>query len=133
VTRTFADAYYFIALLNRRDKAHASAVAAASSLTGDIVTSDWVLVEVADALSHPMHRSRVVRFLDDLRQSSRVEIVPAGKEVLDLGWKLYSERPDKDWSLTDCISFVVMQERGIIKALTGDHHFEQAGFQALLK
>jgi uncharacterized protein len=133
VTRTFADAYYFIALLNRRDKAHASAVTAASSLTGDIVTSDWVLVEVADALSHPMHRSRVVRFLDELRESSRVEIVPASRELLYAGWKLYSERPDKDWSLTDCISFVVMQERGITEALTGDHHFEQAGFNALLR
>jgi predicted nucleic acid-binding protein len=49
------------------------------------------------------------------------------------GIQLYDSRPDKQWSLTDCISFVVMQDRGIVEALTGDHHFEQAGFTALLK
>jgi len=47
--------------------------------------------------------------------------------------ELYAERPDKGWSLTDCISFVVMRQQGITQALTGDHHFEQAGFTALLK
>jgi hypothetical protein len=47
--------------------------------------------------------------------------------------ELYAERPDKGWSLTDCIFFVVMRQQGIIQALTGDHHFEQAGFSALLK
>jgi predicted nucleic acid-binding protein len=47
--------------------------------------------------------------------------------------ELYAERPDKDWSLTDCISFVVMRHQGVTQALTGDHHFEQAGFTALLK
>ena len=51
----------------------------------------------------------------------------------DEGVRLYVARPDKDWSLTDCISFVVMRERGITEALTGDRHFEQAGFVALLK
>jgi hypothetical protein len=59
--------------------------------------------------------------------------VPASRELFDSGWALYQDRPDKDWSLTDCISFVAMRERGIIEALTGDHHFEQAGFRALLK
>ena len=52
---------------------------------------------------------------------------------MDAGLALYANRTDKDWSLTDCISFVVMNERGITDALTGDHHFEQAGFAALLK
>jgi len=47
--------------------------------------------------------------------------------------RMYQRRPDKNWSLTDCISFVVMQDHGITEALTGDHHFEQAGFVALLK
>jgi predicted nucleic acid-binding protein len=62
-----------------------------------------------------------------------VEIEPASRALFDAGWKLYCERPDKDWSLTDCISFVVMHDRGIVDALTGDHHFEQAGFCALLR
>jgi predicted nucleic acid-binding protein len=51
--------------------------------------------------------------------------------IFELGLKLYSERSDKDWSLTDCISFEVMREQGLKEALTGDHHFKQAGYQAL--
>ncbi|MFH1288868.1 MAG: hypothetical protein ABII25_09280 [bacterium] len=49
------------------------------------------------------------------------------------GWKLYKERPDKAWSLTDCFSIVVMEKEGLVKALTNDKHFEQAGFQAVLR
>lgn len=62
-----------------------------------------------------------------------VRIVPAGRSLMSRGWELYSQRLDKEWSLTDCISFVIMEDRGIKDALTGDHHFEQAGFRALLK
>ena len=59
--------------------------------------------------------------------------MPASHSLFQEGVQLYNARPDKDWSLTDCISFVVMQEHGLTDALTGDHHFEQAGFTALLK
>lgn len=74
-----------------------------------------------------------VVFLDGFRKSPKVEVTPATRELFESGWNLYAARPDKDWSLTDCISFVVMQERGITDALTGDHHFEQAGFKPLLR
>jgi predicted nucleic acid-binding protein len=60
-------------------------------------------------------------------------IVETSGKLFRTGVAFYSRRPDKDWSLTDCISFVVMRDRGITEALTGDHHFEQAGFKALLK
>jgi predicted nucleic acid-binding protein len=92
-----------------------------------------VLAETADALSDSVNRSSCTAFIDDLRRSPHVEIEPASRESFDAGWDLYRKRPDKDWSLTDCISFVTMQGRGIVEALTGDHHFEQAGFRALLK
>jgi predicted nucleic acid-binding protein len=62
-----------------------------------------------------------------------VEIVPATMEWFERGMELYEGRPDKEWSLTDCISFAVMTERGVSDALTNDHHFEQAGFRILLK
>ena len=68
-----------------------------------------------------------------LRENERVTIVPMGQELFDRGIELYGERLDKEWSITDCISFIVMREQGITDALTGDHHFEQAGFKALLK
>jgi hypothetical protein len=60
-------------------------------------------------------------------------MIPATQELFDRGVALYESRPDKEWSLTDCISFVVMADHGITEALTGDRHFEQAGFVALLK
>lgn len=68
-----------------------------------------------------------------LQNQKELTIVPASRQLLDEGVALYESRPDKDWSLTDCISFVVMQRIGISEALTADHHFEQAGFLALLK
>ena len=60
-------------------------------------------------------------------------IVPAEQGLFDRGAALYAERPDKAWSLTDCISFVIMQDHGLRDAPTGDHHFEQAGFNLLMK
>ena len=56
----------------------------------------------------------------------------ATSELFERGLALYNARPDKEWSLTDCISFVVMADEGLTDALTGDRHFEQAGFTALL-
>ena len=70
--------------------------------------------------------------LEGLRASRRVEIVPLSQELLQRGLALFAKRDDKDWSLTDCISFVVMQDWDIHAALTGDRHFQQAGFNALL-
>ena len=131
--RTFADSFYLLALFNGRDAAHERAIAVSQQLQGILVTTDWVLVETLDALSDPLNRSGCTSFIEDLRKSSRVEIEPASRSAFDAGWELYRRRPDKDWSLTDCISFVVMQDKGISDALTGDHHFEQAGFRPLLR
>jgi uncharacterized protein len=74
-----------------------------------------------------------VRLVPSLRSDPNALIVPASPELFQRGYDLYARRPDKDWSLTDCTSFVVMKEQGLTDALTTDHHFEQAGFQMLLK
>ena len=68
-----------------------------------------------------------------LRRREDVVLLPSSRELFDRGLQLFSDRPDKEWSLTDCISFVVMGERSLTEALTSDHHFEQAGFTVLLK
>ena len=73
------------------------------------------------------------RFLDTLGSHEDFEVVPASAELFQRGVEFFCARPDKEWSLTDCISFVVMAEKGISEALTADRHFEQAGFKALLK
>lgn len=128
----FADSFVFLAMLNRQDRMHRAAVAAMNA-GGPLVTTAWVLTELADGLCSSKTRSVFVSLEARLRRDARVLIVPPDERLYNLGLTLYRSRSDKDWSLTDCISFVVMQERGIIEALTGDHHFEQAGFVALLK
>jgi predicted nucleic acid-binding protein len=63
----------------------------------------------------------------------RLTVIPASHDLFEIGLDRFCSRADKEWSLTDCISFVVMEQRGIYEAFTGDHHFEQAGFVPLLK
>jgi predicted nucleic acid-binding protein len=132
VTRVFADSFYFLALFNPRDAAHDRAMKASAQLAGTLVTTDWILTETADALCDPVNRSGCAELINDLRASPYVEIEPASRAWFDAGWALYRQRKDKAWSLTDCISFAVMRERGIAEALTADHDFEQAGFKTLL-
>ncbi len=129
----FADTGYFVAFLKERDDLHALALRWAAAVREPILITEYVLVEVANACSAPSIRRRLHVFLERVRASSDFEIVPATSELLERGLQLHKTRPDKEWSLTDCISFVVMQERGITRALAYDHHFEQAGFEALLR
>ncbi len=129
----FADAFYFLALLNDRDDAHIQAVEIAQSRRENVVTKTSVLTEVADALATVASRTLFPMLLHKVRNNPRATIVPPSQDLFDKGVELYVGREDKDWSLTDCISFVVMDEMEIQVALTGDRHFEQAGFTALLK
>lgn len=129
----FADTFYFLALLSPQDRAHRKAVEFSRENERRLLTTAWVLTELADGLAPSRKRDAFRRVLDDLLVNPDHIIVPADEELWHRGIDLYNARVDKQWSLTDCISFVVMKERGIQEALTGDHHFEQAGFTALLK
>jgi hypothetical protein len=90
-------------------------------------------MEVADALADSSCRGRVRDFVHHLRGSAACEIIAASPELLDRALDLYHQHADKAWTLTDCTSFVIMRERNTTESLTGDRHFEQAGFTALLK
>lgn len=129
----FGDAFYFVALLNRRDQHHQKVVHFSRDFRVKILTSDWVLMEVADALSQNESRSHIRDFIRNARDNAGCEVIPATRELLDKAIELYDRHADKQWTLTDCISFVIMRERNITEALTADKHFEQAGFVALLK
>lgn len=129
----FADTFYFLALLSPDDAAHERAANIAARLPGRLVTTAWVLTEVGDAMASPLNRPLFLELLRSLRANPAVEILPADEGLFEAGVGLYARRPDKEWSLTDCISFAAMEQRGLFEALTGDHHFEQAGFRAMLK
>ncbi|MGD0094624.1 MAG: PIN domain-containing protein [Planctomycetota bacterium] len=133
MTPVFADTSYFLALLNADDEAHQKAVEESTTRHRPIVTTAWVLTEFGNAFARARLRAAFLRTLEHLRGNPLATIVPPNKNLFARGLELYASRPDKDWSVTDCISFVVMQERGIREALTGDRHFDQAGFKALLK
>ncbi|MCY7344808.1 MAG: hypothetical protein LH614_01200 [Pyrinomonadaceae bacterium] len=90
------------------------------------------MLEFANALSAPDFRVKAAIFIEGLQKSTDVEIISASSELFSLGLKLYKNRPDKEWSVVDCISFIVMGEMKISQAFTQDHHFEQAGFTKLL-
>ena len=132
----FLDSAYVIALAQATDEHHARAVRMAALLaerSTPLVTTRAVLLEVGAALARTKVRHGAVSLISSLQNSPRVEIVPLTEEISAQGWKLFCERLDKEWSWADCISFVVMGERGLTKALTSDQHFEQAGFTALLR
>ena len=129
----FADAFYYLALLAADDEAHDRAVDLTLALRARMVTTTWVLTEVADGLAKTRNRKLFNKLIDRLRNDPTVIIVPPSLVLFDASAALYRRRADKEWSLTDCVSFVVMERKHITEALTGDHHFEQAGFVALLK
>ena len=127
----FADSYYFLALLNRRDQAHNRCLLFSQSSSQPVVTTAWVLMEVGDALRQGQHRIAFMTLVQDLIEDPDSTILPADQRLLDKALELFGSRPDKEWSLTDCTSFVAMQQIGLTQALTADHHFEQAGFDPL--
>lgn len=129
----FADTFFYLALVSTDDSAHAQAVSLSRQLRNPVVTTAWVLTEVADALAVPSDRMAFRRLLESLISDPRVDIVPPTEALFHQGIDLYHRRPDKEWSLTDCISFVAMDEHKIEEALTGDRHFEQAGFRILFR
>jgi predicted nucleic acid-binding protein len=129
----FADTGSFLALINPRDQYHLSAADLNSRLSVPLVTTAWVLLEFANAISASRARAQFERVLVRLRSESDAKIIVAEPDLFDRGCQLYMARPDKEWSLTDCISFVVMEREGLSDVLTADRHFEQAGFRALLR
>lgn len=136
MTEVFFDTSYAVALIVPKDKHHRRA----RELSGEIqrrrsrlITTSAVLLEIGNSLSGLRHRSKAVSLLEFLEKDPQVEVVPCSDALYQRGLDLFRRRPDKEWSLTDCISFSVMEERRLRESLTTDGHFEQAGFRALLR
>lgn len=132
----FADTGYWVALLNPGDNLHQKAVSLAQALQpAHIVTSEMALTEALNDFSkRGKHlRSLASEFIQELRSHPNITIVPQTSQQFEKAFNLYSQRKDKQWSHTDCVSFNIMAENGIIDALAYDKHFAQAGYRALMR
>ena len=132
----FLDTAYAIALSSPADRFHPRAVALAEQMEAlgtRLVTTRAVLLEIGNALAKPRFREAAAQLLAALEADSNVDIVPLSESLYARAVQLYRERPDKEWGITDCVSFLVMQDRGLTEALATDEHFQQAGFRSLLR
>lgn len=141
MTPLFADTSFLIAILNRHDQLHDRATEMRDRLTPfRLLTSEMVLVEVLNDFSrkHRGLRASATQFIADLRRRSTeaaafITIVPQTSELFDAAFSLYRQRSDKQWSMTDCASCIIMQQHGVGEALTHDQHFQQMGVKPLLR
>jgi predicted nucleic acid-binding protein len=133
--RVFADTAYWIALTNPFDQHHDMAVQCSSSLGGArILTTDAVLIEFLNALAEKgSHiRGAAIRTVETILNNPRVVVLPQARSAFIKGFAFYKARPDKGYSLTDCLSMTAMRDRRLSEVLTTDRHFEQEGFIALM-
>jgi predicted nucleic acid-binding protein len=131
----FVDTACVVALLNRKDQHHENAMVLFNTVRSRsrLVTTRAVCFEIGDFYSRSAERERAAELLHDLEEADDVEVLPVSDDLYSRALRLFGDRPDKGWSLTDCSSFLVMEERGITSALTTDRHFAQAGFLPLLR
>jgi uncharacterized protein len=133
MTPVFLDTSYLLALVVESDENHARALAWRNALRVPFVTTEFVLIELADGLSKRATRHLACGVIDSIRMGRGVTVVKPTRELILRGYTLYKRSRDKSWSLTDCISFELMYDRHLTDALTHDHHFEQARLRALLR
>ena len=135
MNRIFVDTLYWIAIFNPRDQWHRQAVEVEAALRGgNFLTTEAVLIEVLNYISGygPSARCRTAAVVRDVLNDANVEVVPQTTDEFLSGLALCESRPDKGYSLTDCISMNVMRERSSSEILTHDDHFAQEGFKVLL-
>lgn len=131
----FLDTGGWLALLNASDALHAVASSTWTELLRQgsrVVLTEWIVAETGNGLARTESRSRFASAVHLLRSSSRSELLEVSPNLFNRALDLYTSRSDKTWGLVDCVSFLVMEDRGISLAFTNDRHFKQAGFKNLL-
>lgn len=132
----FLDTSYANALSAPTDQFHTQALRLADELElakSRLLTARAILLEIGNALARKRYRAAAVALLDALEGDPKVEILSLSGDLCERAMTLFRDRTDKEWGLIDCVSFVVVSERGVTKALTADEHFQQYGFRALLR
>ena len=134
--RIFADTCYWIAVLNPKDDLHNKAIQVSKELNHFMsITSEMVLTELLNSFASKGENFRKIaaKTVEELQHSSNCDIIPQTSILFREAFRRYKNRPDKFWSLTDCASFLIMEDQKINEALTYDEHFSQAGYKALLR
>ncbi len=129
----FLDTAFVLALLNRRDQHHTKAKSLSGRLraASEIWMTEAVLTEIGNGLS-AINRKGAADFIESCYKMPKMKVVTVDSILFKKALNLYQSRNDKNWGLTDCISFVVMREHGLYLAMTTDEHFRQAGFNPLM-
>ena len=133
MNRVFIDTSFVVALVNEKDQHHARASELSETFDGQpLITTDAVLLEVGNALARSF-KEQAAEIIADFLTSDEVEVVNLDATLFQKAFELYRTHIDKAWGMTDCVSFVVMRERGVADALTSDKDFRQAGYNALMR
>lgn len=132
--RLLLDATFIAGYLNARDQHHLRAQKCMPRVEAarEVIITEAVLVEVGNLLHATLHRERAAQFIEACYTTANITVVPVNSELLKRAVEFYRQHDDKDWGLTDCISFVVMYDQGLTIAVTADTDFQQAGFRALM-
>jgi uncharacterized protein len=136
MNEVFLDTSFAIALSSVTDQNHLQAVKLANQIESNktrLVTTQAILLEIGNALSKQRYRAAAIELLASLETDPSIKVVMLTNSLYRSAFNLFKQRTDKEWGLVDCISFIVMQDRGITDALTADIHFQQAGFRVLLR
>lgn len=131
----FLDTSFAISLSIASDQHHLRALTLSQQLQAaerPLVTTMTVPLEIVNILAGPRFRHGAVTLIREILEDPDTDVIRLDDDLIDGAFEMFEQHHDKDWGLVDCISFVVMQERGITDALTADRHFQQAGFRALL-
>jgi len=135
MNKVFIDTAAWLALVNKNDEFHKKAKEVRENLLKEkvnFVTTNQIIIEVANTLSKSRFKKAVVKLTESIKKSKNINVIFIDEEIYTQAWERYKNRDDKEWSFTDCISFIIMEDEEIQRAFTTDHHFEQAGFTKLL-
>ncbi|MFO7728315.1 MAG: PIN domain-containing protein [Desulfonatronovibrio sp.] len=127
-SKYFLDTSYLLALVRKKDQLHEKAVAGSLQYQGPFVTTELILVELANSLAFPNTRQTAINVIETTRMDQETLVISFGPDRFQETFDMYKSRLDKSWGFVDCFSFIVMQEHQINIALTFDIHFKQAGF-----
>ncbi|MBI4691186.1 MAG: type II toxin-antitoxin system VapC family toxin [Nitrospirae bacterium] len=128
----FLDTGYLIALVNKKDNLHKIALESSEKFQGPFITTQLVLIELANSLCLPPQRPLAITIIEKIQNDPLTTVVPLSPDRFDKALSLYKKRSDKSWGLIDCFSFIVMDEFGVKQAITFDEHFRQAGYKVPL-